>query len=922
MKKTKFFLLALLCHFLFIQSALAQSQTPEDRFLEVVSDLDLTSVQQSTGIFYDQVPGYVPFSIFNGSTPNDSIFGSSSSVLMSYITLGKAYLSSNPLLEPDSIHQIHNSYKDGDTVNLSSIIYQYDRLKTTAIDDSLIYYDGLKFQHVNGATGSPFIKDTFVMLGGLKEVSNDQEVKFRLPSDLWTTNITNIDTISIDFGNGSGYQTLLLDTVYSIQYQTTDTFRIDIRFQMSNGDVKYASTKLEVKTSSNIWDRGLINELRTGTQYNNDPDNLIHIGTAGSGVNLHIWYNKECMDDKIRKPLILIKGFDPSDLIMPSFVMNGTDGLLDDDYDLNKNLRDFLHDTRRDIIFITMDNSIARIQDNAIPTKTAIEWINAQKAINGSHEKNIVIGASMGGLIGKWVLREFEMNGEDHETELFISYDSPLKGANIPLALQALPLVLGQQNILGLNLKDFKEELEDGFKAVTSPAARQMLYYYLGGCTSNCDEAFLSSEHDAFYQEFASRGNLDIPHVAISNGSMIGNGQLFGPNAQLIAADQFNSPWWLDALEIITLQFGNDWQIFVEGYALPGFPGSNGNIIGKHSLKLKKFGLLLFSNTKEISINPTGIINYDSAPGCLREFETLDDGQSSGEQGWNYRSFCFIPTISSLDLPGSDPFADVSDIEQTLTSIPHIRSYIGSEDVGLYYGEQQVNMPHISLNNKLARNLISNISQHDLDYSTSLSNRTFNFSVASYSNSNPLDALISTRHLIDENIIIENTGKVWINKEHKIAYIDEPNLQSDKNYFDVYIGKSYCDGNPTTVTVRNNGEIEIGETSQKLGELIIEETNTLIFDSNGRLIINDGSTLRVKSGAELVLKTGSDIVLKGNAKIKVDIGGSLVIEPNSLISLEDGIQSVVNPDNGSRIEVFGELTLDGGNIRIQDEGYI
>jgi phenylalanine-4-hydroxylase len=64
MKKTKFFVIALLCQYLFIQSALSQSQTPEDRFLEVVSDLDLTLVQQSTGIFYDQVPGYVPFHVF------------------------------------------------------------------------------------------------------------------------------------------------------------------------------------------------------------------------------------------------------------------------------------------------------------------------------------------------------------------------------------------------------------------------------------------------------------------------------------------------------------------------------------------------------------------------------------------------------------------------------------------------------------------------------------------------------------------------------------------------------------------------------------------------------------------------------------------------------------------------------------------
>lgn len=918
-----FFVLALLCHFVSLQLAHAQSTTPEDRFEEAMSALDMIPIQNSTGIFYDRVPSYLPLYVFDGTSINDSIRGTGASTLMAYNMLSRAYLAdtNSPLLGTDSILHLHQHYEKGDTVMLSAILYQYDRLSETAIDDGLIYYDGQKFQHSEGASASPYLRDTVALLGGLKSSIEAQTVKFMLPADLWTTNLTDVASIAVDFGAGAGFQSILPDEVLTIQYATTDTFRIDMRFTLTNGSHRYASTSLIVKAATNIWDRGFMGSLRTGMGYSDNPDSTFHIGSEGSGVELHIWYNQECMDNKLRKPLILIKGFDPSGTITPSFVMDGGNGLLDGDYDItdeNGNpefLKDLLHETGRDLIFITMDNSTARIQDNAIPTKAAMEWINDQKAINGSSEKNIVIGASMGGLIGKWVLREFELDGEDHETELYITYDSPLRGANIPLALQSIPIVLGQQDILGLDVMDLNEDLKNGFNSVTSPAARQMLYYYIGDCRQGCTEEILSTEHELFYDQFISRGNLDIPHVALTNGSINGDPQLFGPGDQLIDADQLDFAWefLIHNLLLGIPGLGNDIQLNTEGYALPGFHGETGNVISKFSWQFRKYGILLLSDTEEFTIDPANIINYDHAPGGLRQFEELEEGQTESEQGWLYNSFCFIPTISGLDLPYEDPFADVSNIANTLDDIPHIRSYIGSQDVGMYYGAAQVNMPHISLNNALARFLLSNILQHNLDDDLIIDNRIYNFGYVKYSPDRPIESLASTRRVMDHSLEILNGGQLWINKSGNIAYIDEDNPLSDSDFFDVTIEKATCNSSPVEVVVKDQSTIVIGENSAKTGELILTEETELTLESGSNLIINDESTLTALGGSSLRIMSGAQLTIYGNGLLNIQPDANLIIEKDATILLVS---------TRSKVNIQGSLILPQGDLSINGMGHI
>jgi hypothetical protein len=701
----KWILIHLACLCLWLSATVhsyAQLQTADERFVEAMSALDMAPIISSTGLFADRVPSIVPLHMFRGSSISDTLRGSRGLLLISHSTMYGADLGISSLPDPQTYLAKLDYYEQSDTVVLGAMLYQYDRIKLSALTDGLIYYDGLRFHHTSqSSTPATYRRDTLAVLGTLRKTVSNATVSFLLPTDLYSSNIDSVITIDVDYGDGLGYRPILPGQVATVTFATADTFRIDIRWTLPGGQYRYASTSIIVESATSEFDRGLIGQVRMMLGYNDNPKPPHHVGPAGNGCQIFVWDNKDC-GEKMRKPLILIKGFDPSGSIQPNYVLDGEDGLLDDDYQMTNSsgspvaLKDLIHDEGYTLIFVTMDNSTARIQDNAVVTKLALDWINAQKHADRSDEKNVVIGASMGGLIGKWVLREYEISGEDHETELFISYDSPLKGANIPLALQAIPVALGTQNVMfGTELRHIVDELNDGFLAVTSEAAQQMLYYSLGSCRQGCTAAELSAQHDTFYAEFEARGNLNIPHIALSNGSMTGEGMPYGPGQQLIHSDQFNSDWILNIISYYRthLPLSHNLIIEIEGYAMPGFAGDGHHVIAKNAWKHEIFGIPVFSKTEVISLNSAdavantlpGYIWYDHAPGALSQFQS---GENT--QGWQQRSFCFIPTVSSLDLPtGTDPFFDVSNRAVVLGLAPQLRSVIASEDVGLYNGLQQ-----------------------------------------------------------------------------------------------------------------------------------------------------------------------------------------------------------------------------------------
>jgi hypothetical protein len=96
-----------------------------------------------------------------------------------------------------------------------------------------------------------------------------------------------------------------------------------------------------------------------------------------------------------------------------------------------------LHEEGYDLILLDFTDGATFIQKNAEVLKTLIRMVNDHKEAHGVTEPNIVIGASMGGLVARYALASMEQDGENHCAGTFVSFDAPQKGAHLPMGVQA-----------------------------------------------------------------------------------------------------------------------------------------------------------------------------------------------------------------------------------------------------------------------------------------------------------------------------------------------------------------------------------------------------------------------------------------------------------------------------------------------------
>ena len=122
---------------------------------------------------------------------------------------------------------------------------------------------------------------------------------------------------------------------------------------------------------------------------------------------------------------------------------------------------------------VTRDGGTDYIERNAMVLIKLIQDVNAELQANGSTEKVVVMGPSMGGQISRYALKYMENNNMNHNTRMWVAFDSPNLGANIPLSLQ---ISLWYGGYVGGN-EGAKRVFE---KSVRSIASQQLLIYQSG----------------------------------------------------------------------------------------------------------------------------------------------------------------------------------------------------------------------------------------------------------------------------------------------------------------------------------------------------------------------------------------------------------------------------------------------------------
>lgn len=229
--------------------------------------------------------------------------------------------------------------------------------------------------------------------------------------------------MTVDFGDGLGQQSLDLDRPIRVDYQDEGTYQWTFTFL----DAEQSSTVAVPIHISNT-------SLSTITE-----DRRVHIPNGKHGAVLNIKYAAK-HHKQLKKPLIIAEGFDPESVLYPEKRGGGSTlkHFIDNLHDAELSLLSLLKgDTSEyDLVYIDWDNGIGDIRKNAETLEKVIDWVNAEKSRNHSIEPNVLLGQSMGGLIGRYALATMEKNAREHQVRLFVAHDSPFQGANTPVSAQ------------------------------------------------------------------------------------------------------------------------------------------------------------------------------------------------------------------------------------------------------------------------------------------------------------------------------------------------------------------------------------------------------------------------------------------------------------------------------------------------------
>lgn len=220
------------------------------------------------------------------------------------------------------------------------------------------------------------------------------------------------------------------------------------RLTLTNGSQLYTHTEMQVKPEPNNYAGGATARfLRPGGPI------LLTADEGWNGQTAQGWITVDYANPadaqgrfRLNRPLIVAEGFDPGHLLTPEQQFAMTDFVSFRNSILNSNsvqLTDLLQSNTQvyDIIYVDWARGTDFLQRNALLLERVIRWVNEQKALDGSTEPNTVLGQSMGGLIARWALRDMENRGLPHQTNLFINWDGPMLGANIPMAYQHMAIM-------------------------------------------------------------------------------------------------------------------------------------------------------------------------------------------------------------------------------------------------------------------------------------------------------------------------------------------------------------------------------------------------------------------------------------------------------------------------------------------------
>ncbi len=933
-------ILLMLCFSISIQAQniLEEDGPTEDLYeskAHILEHLDLAGL--SPGNLWDFGLSWLDLSPYDGS--------SHSGVYVDEIPFGKAYASilSMPMASSEQLPLATNGYSNemtaltsSDVVPIMALDYTINRLKPNCLDDNILYEVNGQLKETPGNSIYPFETLNSFLSTPMKTTFYTSRVQVEARPDLYFTNTSKTLTdVGVDFGNGSGMVSIGLNSMHTEAYVTPGEYTWTIRYQFNDGTSFENLVKVDVifPDASRAYDGFNQNETPVYT-------------TQSAPKNVDVYINYNCAEVGLRKPLIFVEGFNPPQFgedqnLRPNGWLINLDRNVLFEEGSEVDLLSYCEAEGYDLIYIDYHDGAAAIQHNAAAVIEAIGWINQQKALNGSVEKNVLIGSSMGGLVGKYALRTMELNGGDHETELFASFDTPMRGANVPLGAQfaardipnidlAVPTVVNPEgdavwwNPTTWNYIQPTQEIKEiipaaglGERVLNTPAARQMLILQ---CGTNV-EGGIPSAYSSFMAEFHGLGDLEhAREIAISNGSQLGNNQVVGEHEQLVNLSG------LGFAPAANLYFD------IEIWSLPNFPEDKERIYRGNMLSTVLGVIPTSVHLKKYKVD--GVPAYDSAPGGHYDIGFITEGANLAFAAVpqvltaifnldlgvaDIPNFCFIPAVSAIDV--STSFFEQGhlpinmDISDNLTGVTngttHYKNYVGETGPD---ADGFNNHRHEVMTERNA-SLLRFEMMGDNQGLASLITSDFNFGESEPDGLDFIDIPFyrTTDRLQNDHEIFGNGTLVSVNESGTIGGSNNTALNTEDSHFDLFILNNSCAATETNVRVISGAELSVGD----LGD---NNSASVHVYGNANLSSGVDGTIRVKGNGTLEIHDGGKLSMDGG-RIILESGARLIIHKNGEFILNGGTLEV----NGSaRVEShhFSDIYYQGGQVLLNNTGSV
>ncbi len=845
---------------------------------------------------------------------------------------------------PDSLH-VQDTVLDnqGNIVGYadSTIYLNGDSLAKLALPQKLLYF-------------------LFTVKGQKSVVAPGEPLLVNLDPSLFISNRI-LPALSIDLDDGNGWQPIIPGTPLVVNYLSFGEKTIRLRFheQFGSGEYPIASCKVTVM------------------QRAPDPDQVIDISSISADLpcgkiddgygfgfgKMSILY-ADNKNPVLTRPVIIVEGFDSEInsivtlnwnnplLALKTFNMYNSDlhgyGSLNwhslvtgKSYKGNDlvfewisklpELVDSLRDNGYDIIYVDWQSSLAHIQSNTNALMKIINWVNQTKTTD---EELVIVGASMGGLITRTALARLEKMGCCHETRLWVSFDSPHEGANIPLSIQEFIHIAGKEY-------DSKSAKMLENNVLNSPAASQMLIYHRNLTSSALRSAFKVYLDDLGYPQNCYR-------TAIINGSKEGLELGFGPGDILVKLEwTWDAPGGMNTLPPGVFADLDQLIIFQSiAYATPNSPSGPSNAVMVRHKKLWNtllnyftlwgiYGTTVYTNSvltpqiatiicsncplccplaiAGVAIAQSGVatasdallsyifdqnnnvlesnehftlptLAYDNCPGGMSNTMQSIEDQSPNNIIW-YRgvlpinagtptayfpNHCFVPSVSALGIKTTDISMNIQGNNVVANNLTPFDDFYAPVDSR----GKSPNEMHIQITDENIHYLMEQVRNNrpDLTGVSSTLNASLN---GSYNWG-------ASEKSILHNVTIQNGGRMYVNRDQPTGFgvgTSNPPL-----YGSFELNTSLCGSH---IIVRNGGLFELGQNNapspgspNNRAEVYFRKNSILEIHGGGVLRINDNSLLKLEAGSEIILHPGAIIDLNGSGAV-LELGGKITLLPNA-----------------------------------------